>query len=420
MPKFKVNNIGYTLEKIKFATDGATFEKAVDLYEKGKVNHFKTDTFGFFAIVKGGGKYEVSVSRTHYDKGDCDCYLGREGILCKHMVAVALQALLGGKSLNKDEKTIVSVPASSGVLGKITKDNLKTIKAEISDAMRCIKAYDGPSRTWFQNQHSLEEGCRRLSSIFSELPVCVDSAKTVIATLLKLDVKLSRGGVDDSNGIVGDFIQSAVVMLQDYAKIDPLCINAFKVFEDKETCFQWEEPLVALAKSQQSHLGKKVIKKDSAVKWQTMKDKTPPVIVWDGRIGKVVREKKIFKDNVSIGTGLGGRGQFLRYSVAISALPNIKIGEEETKIIKDVIKKINIDKKVVEEYTFKDSCVSMLVLIDFETVPESVMKRIINNINKKKVIMRSHYYMVNTHVLSEADIKTYLKEIKGYNRTDWD
>lgn len=27
----------YDLDKIKFATDGSTFEKAVDLYESGKV-----------------------------------------------------------------------------------------------------------------------------------------------------------------------------------------------------------------------------------------------------------------------------------------------------------------------------------------------------------------------------------------------
>ena len=31
----------YNLDKIQFATDGPTFEKAVDLYEKGKVTQFE-------------------------------------------------------------------------------------------------------------------------------------------------------------------------------------------------------------------------------------------------------------------------------------------------------------------------------------------------------------------------------------------
>ena len=30
----------YNLDKIKFATDTATFEKAIDLYESGKVTKF--------------------------------------------------------------------------------------------------------------------------------------------------------------------------------------------------------------------------------------------------------------------------------------------------------------------------------------------------------------------------------------------
>ena len=33
----------YDLDKIKFATDGPTFEKAVDLYEKGKVSKFEEE-----------------------------------------------------------------------------------------------------------------------------------------------------------------------------------------------------------------------------------------------------------------------------------------------------------------------------------------------------------------------------------------
>ena len=40
-------------------------------------------------------------------------------------------------------------------------------KAEISGALRYIKAYEGPSRIWFVYQDSLIEGRNRLSAIFS-------------------------------------------------------------------------------------------------------------------------------------------------------------------------------------------------------------------------------------------------------------
>jgi len=35
-------------------------------------------------------------------------------------------------------------------------------------------------------------------------------------------------------------------MLQEYAKFDPQCINAFEKLCLKETCFGWEEPLVKI------------------------------------------------------------------------------------------------------------------------------------------------------------------------------
>ena len=39
----------YDLEKIKFGTDGPTFERAVDLYESGKITEFKIFMNGFSA-----------------------------------------------------------------------------------------------------------------------------------------------------------------------------------------------------------------------------------------------------------------------------------------------------------------------------------------------------------------------------------
>ena len=242
----------YDLDKIKFATDGPTFEKAVGIYESGGVKNFRDNEMsGFLARVRGSGGnvYEVFVSARHFDEGDCTCYLGQNNTLCKHMVAVAVRAVTSGKPLRDEDKKLVSQPTCNGRLGALSKEELSAVKKEITGAMRYIKPYDGPSRTWFAYQSSLSEGCNRLTKIVSDLPVGEQTAKLLIDTLLRLDDKLSRGGVDDSDGTVGGFVEEIVAVLQEYAKLDPNCTKAFSVLEGKQTCFGWEEPLLVLIKN---------------------------------------------------------------------------------------------------------------------------------------------------------------------------
>lgn len=239
----------YDLDKIKFATDGPTFERAVGLYEKGKVIKFIEDFKGYSAIVLGTQPYYVYVSARHYDHGHCDCYLGRNDTLCKHMVAVAIYAVMGGKKLSQEDKESVSSPKCSNKLGELSKEELRLTKKSITSAIRYIKAYVGPSRTWFAYQNSLCEGCARLSKLVSDLPVSEQTAKLLVDMLLRLDKRLCTGGVDDSDGTVGGFIQEVVLMLQEYAKLDSKCIKVFKKLCGQETCFGWEEPLVNILDS---------------------------------------------------------------------------------------------------------------------------------------------------------------------------
>lgn len=238
----------YDLDKIKFATDRPTFEKAISLYENGKVTQFKEDLSGYDAVVLGTRPYRVFVSDSHYDQGDCECYLGQNDILCKHMVAVAIRAVKVGKNLNKEDKQLVPQVICSGKLGELSKEELVRAKKVITDAIRYIKPYNGPSRIWFSYQNSLSEGCNRLSKIISELPVSKQTAKLLVALLLRLDKKLSYGGVDDSDGTVGGFIEETVQALEEYAKLDSTCIKTFHELEGKETCFGWEESLLKLIK----------------------------------------------------------------------------------------------------------------------------------------------------------------------------
>ena len=239
----------YDLDKIKFATDGSTFEKAVSLYENGKVTQVEEGIRSYTAVVLGTKPYRVSVEARRYDYGHCTCYLGQNDTLCKHMVALALYVVMAGKPLTDEDKKLVRIPSCSGRLEKLNKEELTAIKKSITAVMRYVKPYNGPSRIWFAYQDSLQEGCNRLSALVSGLPVCEQTAALLVDMLLRLDRKLTTGGVDDSDGTVGAFIEETVQVLIQYAAFDPVCVRALHKLKNKETCFGWEAPLLALIKT---------------------------------------------------------------------------------------------------------------------------------------------------------------------------
>jgi hypothetical protein len=235
----------YDLKEIKFGTDKATFERGVDLYERGKVTKFQKGGRGFSAVVLGTKHYNVFVLERDYDRGECNCYLGQNEILCKHMIATAIYAVMNGGKLTEEDKKPSNEAMCSGRIGELTKENLSIIKKEITSAMSYIKPYRGPSRIWFNYQDSLQEGCNRLSHLISEIPVSRQTADLLVDLLLRLDRKLS-GGVDDSDGTVGGFMYEIVDVLKEYAKINRDCIKSFEKLAKKETMFEWEESLIRI------------------------------------------------------------------------------------------------------------------------------------------------------------------------------
>ncbi|MFH1255582.1 MAG: SWIM zinc finger family protein [bacterium] len=238
LPKFDFN-------KIKFATDSPTFEKAVVLYENGKVKNFKEGISSYSAIIEGGKNYNVSIEARRFGLGYCDCYMGQNDYFCKHMVALSIYAVLGGKPVMPEDKKIYSKSQCCGKLGELSDAELAEMKKIMSDAIKYIKSYNGPSRTWFAYQASLQEGCNRLSAIVSDLPVSAQTAELIVKMLLRLDKKLCAG-VDDSDGTVGGFIQECVEILKNFAQLDKKCINIFKLLCKQSTCFGWEEPIARM------------------------------------------------------------------------------------------------------------------------------------------------------------------------------
>ena len=148
--------------------------------------------------------------------------------------------------MDKQDKEQPAGPKCSEQAGELNKIELAKIKKSITDAMRYIKPYNGPSKIWFAYQNSLQEGCARLSALVSKLPVSQQTSSLLVKMLIQLDKKLCEGGVDDSDGTVGGFIEEAVAMLIEYAKFDSTCINTFCSLANQKTCFGWEEPLVKL------------------------------------------------------------------------------------------------------------------------------------------------------------------------------
>lgn len=236
----------FDLDKIKFATDEPTYQKAVEMYEGGKVTQFEEAIGSFGATVLGTNPYCVTVETRRFGLATCDCYLGQNNTLCKHMVAVSIYAVLRGKPIPQEVMQTTNIPVCSGQLGGLNPKELTIAKQTITAALRHIKPYNGPSRTWFAYQDSLQEGCRRLSAVVSVLPVSDQTARLLVNLLLRLDKKLCTGGVDDSDGTVGGFMQNVVDVLINYAKKDPSCVKAFDNLQDRETCFDWQEPLMKL------------------------------------------------------------------------------------------------------------------------------------------------------------------------------
>jgi uncharacterized Zn finger protein len=110
----------YDIDKIKFATNAPTFQKAVALCESGKVTRFEAGINAFSAVALGTKPYRVSVEARRYDYGHCECYLGQNDTLCKHMVATAIYAVKEDKPLSDEDKRLVTQPTCRGKMGTLS------------------------------------------------------------------------------------------------------------------------------------------------------------------------------------------------------------------------------------------------------------------------------------------------------------
>ncbi|MFH1375119.1 MAG: SWIM zinc finger family protein [Patescibacteria group bacterium] len=219
----------FTIQDIKYSVDEPMFLRAQKLFEAGKVQNIDEGPNGYTATVQGTSPYQVSLSRKDIDRGYCDCYMGQNDQLCKHMLALGLAVLhLSGKI----EETKEYSP-----------DNLEEVKRLVAQGMRKIKPYNGPSKIWFSYQRELDVGSGIIEEAIKNLPASKENAKYIWALVLKLSKKLSHGRIDDSNGTVGNCISSLVEQCGQYAQKNPDLKPMIQKFTEDDTGFGFEEEL---------------------------------------------------------------------------------------------------------------------------------------------------------------------------------
>lgn len=225
----------FNLEDIKFSEDHAMFERALDLFRNNKVTNFTPLPYGYQATVQGTKSNSVMLAAKAVDLADYDCYMGQNDMLCKHALAVALEALRQAGIIDAEGEKI------GAKAGHMTADEAKL---HITAGLRKIRAYNGLSKIWFSYQRSLSVGSGIITEAVSQLKPSVEHAQLIWNTVLKLSKKLSTGGVDDSDGTVGDCCFHLVSMLNEWLKSDNLIRQAVSEFSKNNTGFGFEDDLL--------------------------------------------------------------------------------------------------------------------------------------------------------------------------------
>lgn len=220
----------FTIDDVKYADGPATFGRAQDLFQTGKVQDITETVRGYRAIVQGTHPYNVVVSYRRVDEGDCSCYLGQNGKLCKHVLALALAVLHASGKITPPPQQL---PAS-----------LEEIKPLVNAGMGKLRYYTGPSRTWFSYQRALATGAAMIADAVSRLPPTKENARYLWQLIARIDKKLVNG-IDDSDGVVGACVMDLIEQLAVYANRQPDLEPIIRRFCDKETNFNFEHELRA-------------------------------------------------------------------------------------------------------------------------------------------------------------------------------
>lgn len=229
---------GFTIEEVRYADSNAVFDRALTIFESGKIGPITSNRQGYSAVIIGTHPYQVSVSAKRVDTGSCNCYLGQHDRLCKHILALAL-AVLHKTGRISHPRTALTSPKSP-----------EEAKQAIREGMKKLRAYTGPSRVWFSYQRDLATGSAMIAEAVDTLPPTKQNAQFLWRLIERIDRKLANA-VDDSDGQVSECTAVIIRRLADYAEQAPELAPTIQAFCKRKTSFDFEHDLQSILKQAQ-------------------------------------------------------------------------------------------------------------------------------------------------------------------------
>jgi len=216
-------------------------KRAEDLWKQGKVEaitelgmppsaEHPRSRFGYSATIKSARPYKVSISGRRVDEAECTCYMGQNDMLCKHVLALAFAVLDATGGLTKEAAPL----------------ELRGAKLRVASGMKKLKPYNGPSRIWFSYQRDLATGAGMISDAISNLAPTKEHADYLWSLVMRISKKLATGGIDDSNGVIGNCVSELVIQLGTYAKAQPELAVHMHSYCKNDTGFGFEDELLNL------------------------------------------------------------------------------------------------------------------------------------------------------------------------------
>lgn len=221
----------FTYREVRYSVDDAMFERARKLFISGNVQNYRRDLAGYMADVVSTQTYSVYVSNRAIDYGSCNCYMGQNDTLCKHMIALGLAALHDAKLVDDIGKTVQAPPST-----------LQDRKQLVTAGLKKIKGYDGPSSTWFAYQNKLDIGAAMIHEAMLGLEPTKENANFLWDIVKRIDRKL-QSHVDDSNGTVWPVASEAVATLANWVNENLELREVIKDFTTHKTSFGYAEEL---------------------------------------------------------------------------------------------------------------------------------------------------------------------------------
>ena len=129
---------------------------------------------------------------------------------------------------------------------------------------------------------------------------------------------------------------------------------------------------------------------------------------------KMLMESKLLDENqVYISTGLGGKGDKLRYFVVLLGNNVNEFSDLQKKIIKNEfkfsLKKYNSE---AEEFNFSESVATVLAVVPLESPVKAVFEEAILECNNYGNFIKENFVITNVKKLSFDEINDYLKKIE--------